>query len=681
MPPQALMIRDAGARTAVLLSALVSAAFLASLLAATGGRFVAAVTDLYVVCQYAKAMAEGHPFQYNAGEPPSTGATSLLHTALLAGAWRIGFRGDSLVAFAVLSGAAFAAATAALAYRAGLRLAGEREARLAGALVALGGPVAWGFHYGSDIALFLLLATWLFERLVATWEKPTAWSVLAPASLLALARPEGLPIGLVLGLAWLGRGGRIRSLLPAALGTLVLLLNRSLTGRWFASSAMDKSLFAAYGYGDGLALLAEYAVDVLRGLLLGFYPSQSPVGFSRGWASMVFPPLGLVFVLVALARLSRPGLHLWAAVVALVWALGSPNVFLGVHFNRYLLWAFPSLLVLVAVGLGLALEPRVFPLARGLLLALGALSTLRFALLYGEAAGEIGRRDLAAARFIATRMPAGIAIANAATSVEYLTGHRNVNLHGVTSPAFFGGSVAERESSMLESLARLPASERPPYLLTSSATQASSPLLREIAAGAPLFESLSGSDELQVFDARYGVLDHAAAPLLPETLEAIGARRKVDELNVGDGEDEDAHGYSVRSELGGLRLWGQPRLADYATRPPVRVADSGRAVLGEESFETGNITPGRDALLVMRTAPDAAARLLRASGAQTLQLTLAEARVELRAGARRIDEKRLRPRAGWDELVFVIPAAHFGGSRVRLLLSGRYASFHYWVYQ
>ena len=45
---------------------------MAFLLAATQGRFVAQVADLYVTCQYAKAMAEGHPFRYNPGEPPST---------------------------------------------------------------------------------------------------------------------------------------------------------------------------------------------------------------------------------------------------------------------------------------------------------------------------------------------------------------------------------------------------------------------------------------------------------------------------------------------------------------------------------------------------------------------------------------------------------------------------------
>ena len=83
-------------RALLLLGLAVASAFLALLLWTTGGHFVAQVSDLYVVAQYAKAMAEGHPFQYNAGEAPTTGATSLLHTAILALAHAAGARGEGL---------------------------------------------------------------------------------------------------------------------------------------------------------------------------------------------------------------------------------------------------------------------------------------------------------------------------------------------------------------------------------------------------------------------------------------------------------------------------------------------------------------------------------------------------------------------------------------------------------
>ncbi|HET8647800.1 MAG TPA: hypothetical protein VFO85_20040, partial [Vicinamibacteria bacterium] len=39
----------------------VAGAFLIAMLSATSGRFVPQVLDLYLVAQYAKAMAQGHP--------------------------------------------------------------------------------------------------------------------------------------------------------------------------------------------------------------------------------------------------------------------------------------------------------------------------------------------------------------------------------------------------------------------------------------------------------------------------------------------------------------------------------------------------------------------------------------------------------------------------------------------
>ena len=676
-----------------MLAALVSAAFLAFLLTATAGHFVPPVTDLYVVCQYAKAMAQGHPFHYNAGEPASTGATSLLHTAILALAHALGFRGEGLVAFAVCFGSALFIASAGLAERLGTRLAGRREGLLAGALVAFGGPVAWGFLYGSDIALFLFLALWVFERLVATWDA-AIWSAVLPACLLALARPEGLPVALILAVAWARRRRGPIAWLPVATGLGVLALYRAVTGLWLGTSIADKSLFANYGGAAGLALASEYVVDVLRGLLLGFYPSQASIGLARGWASISFPPLGLLLVLLALAEAREPWrvpARLWALTLAVVCALDVPSVFLGVHFNRYILWSFPALLVLAAVGLAdltrllagddEARERRLFAWAAAFLLVVMGLATLRFAALYGEAAGEIAGRDVAAARWIARELPPGVAIANVVTSVEYLTGHRNLNLHGVTSPAFFGGRSAEREASMLEGLRRLPPGQRPPYLLTSVATQEAYATLRELAEGAPLFRTASGGDEMLVFRTRYDAFERGENPVLPETLAIIAGLSVVDRLDVGDGPDERAHDYACESSLGSLRLNAGARVDDYGLASGgVRVADAGRPILGGETFRV-KTRRGAELVIVLRTASSLDTRMLRASGSTPLGLDFATATLEVSVAGRSVVRATLHPKPGWDEAVLHVPADAVGEGETPLHMTGRYASFRYWFYQ
>src|SRR6476659_8881987 len=57
----------------------------------------AALDDAYIHFQYARAIAEGHPFRFQAGEPISTGATSFLWPAILAPFYLIGFRGEAIL--------------------------------------------------------------------------------------------------------------------------------------------------------------------------------------------------------------------------------------------------------------------------------------------------------------------------------------------------------------------------------------------------------------------------------------------------------------------------------------------------------------------------------------------------------------------------------------------------------
>ncbi len=430
---------------------------------------------------------------------------------------------------------------------------------------------------------------------------------------------------------------------------------------------------------------------MLRGLLLGFYPSQAPVGFARGWASLAFPPLGLLLVLLALARPARDATPLRVVTLAGagVAALTIPNVFMGVHFNRYVLWLFPLLLVLVAVGLGrltrraaqgdARLESALFAAGAGLLGLLGLLSTLRFAAHYGDMAGELWRRDVAAAEWIRAHLPPGTPIANVATSVEYLSGHRNLNLHGVTSPAFFGNTRAEREAGTFEALGRLPPEERPAYLLTSAATQEGSVGLRALEGGPPVFRTLSLGDELLILPLRWDAVERPSRPWLEATLMATQGLREVDRLNVCDRRDERDHDYAFRSSLRGLPLHGTVRSATYAGAAEP-LADAGRVILGSEAF-TLRTRPGRDLLLVMRTAPEAQAAILRPSGAGLATLQVQQAGLVLSVDGREASRAALAPATGWDEWRLRVPGAAITRERSRFDLRGRYASFRYWAYQ
>jgi hypothetical protein len=686
-------------RALLLLGVLVACGFLGLMLFVTDGHFVAQTPDLYVIAQYARAMAEGHPFQYNAGEAPTTGATSVLHTSILALAHALGARGEGLVAFAVLFGTALYLASILLAHRVATRLAGPREGLLAGALVALGGPVVWAYLYGSDIALFLFLALLLLDRWLAFWCEGRATGFALTGALVALARPEGLPIALALGAASLlrpaaSRRERLLPWVPAASGLLLLALLRLVTGYWLGTSVVDKALLPSYGLVQSLDVAAKYGVDVVRGLLLGFYPSEAPVGFSSGQAAFVFPPLGLVFVLLAAIRPpaeARVPLRVWLAVVAVVFALVGPNIFMGIHFNRYLMWAFPGLLALVAVGLGIAtrlvaredaaLDRVLFRTFAGLFVALGLLATARFAAVYAEMAASTWLREIPTAEWIRQHLPPGVAIANGATSIEYLTGHRNVNLHGVTSPRFVGTRPVEREAGYFEALRRLPRSQRPPYLLVPRSTLKISELVPLLTDGPPLFQTASLGDDFVLFHTRWEILDGGSRLYDPETLATVEDLEEVDRLNVCDHEDELAHGYRFRSRRADLVLGGSVEIGDYALPTgAVTVADAGRAILGYESFRV-HAERGRPLVVVLRSHSDVEVRVLGAHGGLVRRLEMPVARLAVEAQGREVARLDLENAPGWNEHVFEIAADALGEDATDLRLSGQYASFSYWFFQ
>jgi hypothetical protein len=108
--------------------------------------------------------------------------------------------------------------------------------------------------------------------------------------------------------------------------------------------------------------------------------------------------------------------------------------------------------------------------------------------------------------------------------------------------------------------------------------------------------------------------------------------------------------------------------------------DGGRAILGWERFRI-RVQPGRDLTIVMRTAPDVAATVLRASGSGVFQVAFPEAQLRVQVDGQEAGQASFRPRAGWDEQRLEVPGALLSRERPEITVSGRYGSFHYWFYQ
>jgi hypothetical protein len=301
-------------------------------------------------------------------------------------------------------------------------------------------------------------------------------------------------------------------------------------------------------------------------------------------------------------------------------------------------------------------------------------------------AGHVYRREIPTAEWIRRNLPPGTPIANVTTSIEYLTGHKNVNFHGVTSPHFVGNRLVEKEAGLYESLVSFPEAQRPAYLLVSRSQHEGSALWPRITEGPPLYESLSLGDDLQLFRTRYDLVGRNTTLHDPEAQAAVKGLTLVDRLNVCDAQDEAAHGYAYSSRRGEIDLAGALRIDEYAppgATPPV--LDAGRAILGKEAFSVRS-TRGRDLVVVTRTHGEVEARSMRSAdgggfGTTGFTILFPEQAFVVKAEGAPAGRVSFRPRRGWNEHVFRVPAALVGDRRTRLELAGRYAAFYYWFYQ
>ncbi len=56
------------------------------------GEFVLPLDDVYIHFQYARQLANGQPYIYNPGQPPTSGATSFIYPYILAVGYLLGFQ-------------------------------------------------------------------------------------------------------------------------------------------------------------------------------------------------------------------------------------------------------------------------------------------------------------------------------------------------------------------------------------------------------------------------------------------------------------------------------------------------------------------------------------------------------------------------------------------------------------
>lgn len=599
----------------------------------TGGEICLPLDDSFIYLQYARAIAEGHPFVYTAGNAPTTGATSLLWPILLAPPHLLRLGPSLCIAWALALGLIGYVLSALLLARLGARLGGVPGGTLAVLLFVMSPFLLWGYMSGMEIPLYatVLLASllaYLREREAARF-RSLRWWLFA----LALSRPEGAVLAGVFGLLMLGdrwRASRAARedapgpgprrigwsvLLPFAAAALPFLINLAVAGSIEATSSQAKSILAEP--------YRETRLEYLRGapqvwlsigkVYLGMMQMEEGMRPPAALARVNGIGIALFLLLALFPRRRR-----WASGIVLVPLLAvgiviqSLPVFWYVHLFRYLQGVYPLFLLLVAAGWGrlatLAWDrlPRAAGIPAAALLALAPLVVWAPRLLpeqerviefYGHNCENILHQQVAIGRWIDRSLPRDAIVGlNDAGAIAYY-GHRStVDLIGLTS-AGYARVYRSGLGCLFEHVRREAASRRPTYFAIYPGWF---PYWRESGILGPEsfrahlgFNTICGAPDMMVYPASW--VDVAATDRPLASGAALGGKRIVDAIDLAWLEDERRHDWRAEPEAKDvLRLYA---FTDRPTRP---LADGGRIVYGSERFRA-SVAPGRDLTLILRT--------------------------------------------------------------------------------
>jgi hypothetical protein len=631
----------------------------------------AALDDAYIHFQYARAIAEGHPLRFQAGEPISTGATSFAWPAVLALPYALGLRGESILWVTWVLSFVALGALAYESYAVALPLAGRAASYGAGAMTLLFGGFAWSATSGMEVVPFAWVLLHAARRASEWSEEPSRRTTRELRILAALAfvapmvRPEGAIASIMLAAAVLlhPRAETLRAraealpLFALALApNLVLLV---LTGHATSSTAQVKLLV-----GNPYFAMPDAAIANARILVAQILDGQV-------WSAEFLPKGGSPLACAGLAALAWRGhaaSRQFRAIAVLVIALAMfvPCLYVTFLWNRLrYLWPFAPGWFVGLACLARAIGTLVGRIdaragaAATTLVAGGFAGTLAVRLDWviddaAQSASGIDRQQVALGRWADANLPRDARIGvNDTGAIAYFGHRRTFDVVGLTTPSE-GRYWVAGAGSRLEHYERLRASS--PSSLPTHFIVYPEWMSCDAVLGKPLHEAvvtdstILGGQVMRAYEARY---DHLGSGELPWSEHPA----LTDTLDVADLESEVEHRY----ELLGARDGEQ--VAEEGNAPDGRVVlDGGRTHRMRERF-VAKLARGGKAIAI--------GRVMTSGDVST---------IELRIGDRVMGTAQIDP-GPWTEIVVAIPAEAITGETTTIdvgATGSAYASFHWW---
>jgi len=573
------------------------------------GEPCAAIDDAFIHFQYARAIAELHPFHYQASMPATSGATSVLWPALLAPFYAIGFRGSSLVWPAWVMGFVALGALANEAYHLAKPLAGRWGAVGSAAMVLSFSAFIWCAASGMEVVPF----AWAMARSArraSEYQEDGAnrtprrrWELVGLAFVTALLRPEGalVAIAIALVLATARRSvlrERLSSLaaLGAAVSTPALLW--LVTGSPRSNTATAKLLVGNPYYG-GSALVTA-VLDNLKILFKTLLNGQ--VWSTEFLPTNAMPVAVMALIAVPIAAFQKKRFVRGAFVLGIALGTCIPCFYTTFLWNRLrYVWPFATgwLVALACLGsvlgeIATIVDPRAragVPMLLGLFV--GAF-TVRIDWVIDDVANSasgIERQHVKIGRWAHDHLPESALVAvNDTGAIAYFSDRRTFDIVGLTTNGEARYWVAGT-ASRLEHYERLAPSALPTHFIVYPDWMGTDAFFGERLFDATVTDStILGGQSMRAYVASWSLLGSGAKPW--SDLE----HGIIDEVDVADLESESAH----RFEL--LAHDNEEVVGDGYSPAGNHVIDGGRGYRNLDRF-VAHLRPGKTTWAIARVAP------------------------------------------------------------------------------
>ncbi len=665
--------------------------------------------DAYIHLQYARQLAAGQPFVYNPGEPPTSGATSLLYPVLLAIGAAAGLRGLSLGVWAVVIGTLAFACSIFLIYRIARLVAPWFYALAAAVVFGVSGLFVWHAMSGMETLLATVFALSLLYGVASARRGWVVWA----AVLLAVTRPEGA-VGALLASAWLAWRARVETpsadartsrlprvwivLIPLLAIGLQPLLNVVVTGSFSATGGQAKSL-----------LNSVAPMDVIAGRIAGNFVRMWREWLLPGtpYGMFAIPGLAVVGIILVMWRGRKGGaargrcalpvrqddVSVATFAFVLLWLLGTSALISTLdtafwHFRRYQIPMLALFFPLAAWGAaaltGLRSEsPRRWTHWLASLLFLAALAgaivgQVGWMAAYAQNVGYVRAQPLAMAEWLAANAAEDAVVAvHDVGMMRYVGGRETLDMVGLTTP---GAALSWRQGP--GAVGEWLVQQRPDLIAAYGEGHGLglNYFLETDLYADPLATyrvTLAGEDNVALAAATQGIYRPVWATSENADLPRQAALREywsfpgmalIDSIDVADLADEAAHDYAWRSS--GVPVGFPTEFFQFSALDcggACLLADGGRRINAEETFRV-QTQPGRALLLVTR---------VQAAHPGALDIYADDVLV----GTRSLP---FLPGEWYELMTFVPPELIDGDTRFRIvprLAEGDYLPYQHWVYQ